>query len=531
MNSVPPYLANPAAGDNAQKIVRNLQRVEGYLAAGQLPAAAACIDSVLQSDPNNVPALLYRAEIELNAGRNASARQAVQRALAGQLASPRMAIHLLRVLAMLSESGMMIDVVRQLAPPMWDSAKSLAEVAQELSAMGAYPQAREFARAAVARDPNHPPSLYVHATLDVFYGDMASAAEMCQRVLRWVPDDPGTHWLLSRLRLPEAGARIDRIEALLAKKPSVEAEYWLAYALHNELHDQKDYARSWAALERGCRAKRSTLRYTDQAADALFAALQRWTPEEVRRDDGFRSPALRPVFVIGLHRSGTTLAERILSGHSQVKAGGETYDIRANIRRVTGIHFPGEVEQAIVVNRDRLDYRAVGEGYLRGMTWRAGGKPIVTDKLPSNYFNVGFIARALPEARFIHLNRDPIDVGLSSLRTLFSHACPYSYDQHEYISHYRRYQSVMQHWRALLPDRILDVGYDELVNAPEATAARMASFCGLDYEPSMVRIESRDDAVATASSVMMRDGIRRDRGKVWKAYEPQLAPMIGALGS
>jgi hypothetical protein len=89
---------------------------------------------------------------------------------------------------------------------------------------------------------------------------------------------------------------------------------------------------------------------------------------------------------------------------------------------------------------------------------------------------------------------------------------------------------VMDHWRALLPDRILDVGYDELVNAPEATAARMAAFCGLDYEPSMLQIESRDDAVATASSVMMRDGIRRDRGKVWKAYETQLAPMIEALG-
>jgi tetratricopeptide (TPR) repeat protein len=530
MSALPPY-SPAAAGAAAQRIVRNLQRAEGYIGSGQLGAAAASIDSVLQADPANVPGLLYRAEIELMSGRNGSARQAVQRALAGNLSSPRMAIHLLRVLGSLSESGMMIDIVRQLPPPMWDSAKSLAEVAQELSVVGAYPQAREFARAAVARDPDHPPSLYVHATLDVFYGDMDAAAERCQRVLHFVPDDPGTHWLLSRLRLPGAGPRIDRIEALLAKNPGAEAQSWLSYGLHNELHEQKDYARSWAALERGCRAKRSTLRYTEASADALLAALRGWTAAEARIDDGFRSPTLRPVFVIGLHRSGTTLAERILSGHSQVSAGGETYDIRAQLRRVTGIHFPDEIERALVEHRAKLDYRAVGEGYLRGMAWRAAGKPVVTDKLPSNYYNLGFIARALPEARFIHLNRDPIDVGLSSLRTLFSHACPYSYDQHEYIAHYRRYQALMAHWRECFPERILDVAYDDLVNAPEATAARMAAFCGLDYQPAMLRIESREDAVATASSVMMRDGIRRDRGKVWKAYENQLAPMIAALGS
>lgn len=530
MNSVPPHRAAPVASESAQKIARNLQRAEGYIASGQLPAAAACLDSVLQGAPGHVPALLMRADIELLSGRNGGARQAMQRALAGHLDGPRTALHLLRVLGKLSESGLMIDIVRQLPPPMWGSASALAEVGQELNVVGAFAEAREFARAAVARDPDHPPALYLHATLDVFYGEMESAAEKCERVLRLLPEDPGTHWLLSRLRLPNAGARIDRLEAMLARNPPVDAEAWLAYALHNELHDQKDYVRSWTALERGCRAKRSTLRYSEQSANALVDALRGWNADEARRDDGFRSTTLRPVFVIGLHRSGTTLAERILSGHSKVKAGGETYDIRANLRRATGIHFPGELEPSIVESRERIDYRMVGEGYLRGMAWRAGGKPVVTDKLPSNYYNVGFIARALPEARFIHLNRDPIDVGLSSLRTLFSHACPYSYDQHEYVAHHRRYSALMAHWRTLFPERILDVAYDDLVNAPEDTAARMAAFCGLDYEPSMVRIESRNDAVATASSVMMRDGIRRDRGKVWKAYETQLAPMIDALG-
>jgi hypothetical protein len=88
----------------------------------------------------------------------------------------------------------------------------------------------------------------------------------------------------------------------------------------------------------------------------------------------------------------------------------------------------------------------------------------------------------------------------------------------------------MDHWHAIFPGRILDVAYDDLVAEPETMARRMAEFCGLEFEPAMVRIQDRKDAVATASSVMMRDGIRKDRGKVWKAYEQQLQPMIRAFG-
>lgn len=511
-------------------ILQQTRAIEQLIQSGQLERANEQVESLLRSQPGLVAGLLLKAEIELSAGRNHSARRLVEKALAGNMDSPRTAIHLIRLLASLSESGTMIQIVGQLAPPMWDSAKSLTEIAQELSMAGAYEPARKFAEAAVQRDGNHPPSLYMLATIEVFYGNMARAAELCERCLQFVPDDPGTHWLLSRLRLPDPGPRIDRLRRLLDKDSGAEQTAWLGFALHNELHDQRDYDASWEALMRGCRAKRSTLDYTQERADALFASLLDWQGDEVTANDGFRDPSLRPVFVIGLHRSGTTLAERILGGHPSVSAGGETYDIRARLRRVSGLHFLSEIDPRIIQNRSQLDYQAIGKGYLGGMAWRAGGRPMVTDKLPSNYFNVGFIARALPDARFIHLNRDPVDVGLSSLRTLFSHACPYSYDQLEYVAHYRLYQRLMDHWRALLPGRILDVSYDDLVGTPELSATRMAEFIGLDYQPSMLEVGRSGDAVATASSVMMRDGIRRDRGKVWKSYETQLAPMINALG-
>lgn len=521
----------PPDGIQASKLRRLLQRADAYRAAGQVEAAITSLEAAVQLQPDHVVALLQLSELHLAAERHNAARACTLKATQGTLDSPLTALRLMRQLKMLTESGMMIELAQQLPPPLWDSAKSLTEMAQELTLAGALIPAREFARAALERDPEHPPSLAMHATLDVFHGDLTAAAKHSERCLHHLPHDAGSHWLLSRLRLPQAEQRVTRIEVELARGCSGEDEAWLSYALHNELHDLRQYERAWQALERACRAKRATLTYSQVQSDALFDTLCDWNADEVASMDGWQGEERIPIFVIGLHRSGTTLAERILSGHSQVAQGGETYDIRAQLRRASGLHFAGELDPRILAARQGLDYRAIGQGYLQGMNWRAAGKRYVTDKLPSNYLNVGLIARALPRARFVHLRRDPINVGLSSLRTLFSHACAYSYDQAEFVAHHRNFLRLMAHWRQLLPDRILDIDYQDLVDAPEASAERMARFCGLQYEPLMVRIEGRGDAVSTASSVMMRDGIRRDRGQVWKAYERQLQPMITALAN
>ncbi|PZO08680.1 MAG: hypothetical protein DCF27_08050 [Lysobacteraceae bacterium] len=518
---------SPAAESRFRK---SLRRAELYL-ANQSPAEAlASLEAAADASPDHVETRLRIADIHITAGRHNDGRAQVMRALSGYIENPHVAVELVKRLGKISESGTLIEIARQLPPAMWESAKSLAEMAHQLSLVGAHDIAGEFATAANARDPDHPPTLSVLARLDEFFGRMEQAAEHAERCLRISPDDPSTHWLLSRLRRPDGGRRVDRIEAVIARTQDPTALASLGYALHNELHDLKDYARSWEALMLGCRSKLATLGYQASGTAALFDALHEWSAQEASRADGWVDPALQPIFVVGLHRSGTTLAERIISGHSRVAAGGETYDITAALRRASGLHCRGESDPRIVRARAGFDYPRIGKEYLDGMRWRAGGLPVVTDKLPSNFLNIGFMARALPQARFIRMRRDAIDVGLSNLRTLFGTGSGYSYDQMDYIDYFKRYETLMDHWHAILPGRILDIEYDDLVAQPEATARRMAEFCGLGFEPAMVKIEERSDAVATASSVMMRDGIRKDRGKVWKAYEQPLQPMIQAFG-
>lgn len=508
---------------------KHVRRADAYLAAGQREPAIECLVAASELNPDNVQTRLRIAELHLAAGRHNPAREQVLRALSGYIGSPRAALALVRRLAVVGESAAVLAMAEQLPPPMWDSAATLAEMAGQLALVGAHEQADRFAHAAVERDAGDPAALAALAKSDLHFGRFDAAEQHAERGLARNPDDHGLQWLLSRMRRPGASQRIERLRATLARIAEPGARATLGYALHNELHDTGDYDAAWDALQAACAAKREKVPYDRAATAELFDALLGWSADEARIDDGHRDAAFRPIFIVGLHRSGTTLVERLISGHSQVTAGGETYDITAALRRASGFHCPTESHPRLIAPRAGYDYARIGREYLAAVRWRARGAPVLTDKLPSNYLNLGFIARALPEARILHLRRDPLDVGLSSLRTLFTLACPYSYDQHDYIDYHRHYERLMAHWHALFPGRIMDVDYAELVAEPEAVTRRMATFCGLQFEPAMVSIEQRRDAVSTASSVMMRDGIRTDRGRLWKAYERHLQPMIDAF--
>lgn len=513
------------------RVRRALRRADIHLTVGDREAALSSFAEALAVRPDHTPTLLQVAQLHFDAGRHTPGREAVLKALGGHIESPLVARQLLSHLVALGEGDIALEMVRQLPPRMWRAPQLMAEVAQQLSFIGAHAQADAFARAAVDADPMHPPSLSMLATMDIFFGRLDDAAEHAGRCLERNPADPVAHWLISRLRRPAPGPRIDRIRAVLADCRNADDAVWLGFALHNELHEAGDFPSAWSALAEAGRTKRALLRYDAAQESALFDALMDWSPAEARASDGCEDTGLTPVFVTGLHRSGTTLAERVLSGHRAVRAGGETYEVSNALRRATGLHFRGELSLACVRARVDINYRELGGGYLRSMRWRAAGKPRVTDKLPSNYYTLGFVLRALPHARVIRVRRDPVDVGLSNLRTLFGEACPHSYDPLDFAAHFHRYERLMAHWHTLFPGRILDIDYRDLVDDPEGTARRMAAFCGLDYMPEMVDISSRSDAVSTASSVMMREGIRKDRSRVWKAYELQLQPMIHALGA
>lgn len=516
--------------DFASRARRSFQRGESHLDAGQFDAAGICFESVLETHPEHLPSLLHMTTVRMQAGRFAGAYQFGARAAQQKPDTPETALLMLRQLVVLGQSAAAIELCRPLPPAWWQSAYHMAAVAQQLSRVGGHELARQFARAAAIKDPSNPSALYMHAHLEVFFGETQRAVDVLERCIKKHDDVVDPHWLLSRLRQPKISPRIDRIRRMLTRVGPGEDQAYLAYALHNEYHEAKDYPRAWAALELACKAARGTLNYDVAAQRELFRQLQQWRAEELGAEQGWIDPTLTPIFVVGHFRSGTTLLERILGGHSQISAGGETMELPTQLRLASDHDTPDVLDAQILGARGRLDYRQIGRGYLDGMRWRSRERPFVTDKLPSNALNIGFIVKALPNAKIIHTVRDPIDVGLSNLRTMFGQGCAYSYDQHEFIEYYRMHEAMMAHWHAQLPGRILDMPYQELVDNPLGAARKLTDFCGLPFEASMIQIEKSKDPVATASSVLVRDGIRRDRSRLWSHYEKPLQPLIDALG-
>ena len=380
-------------------------------------------------------------------------------------------------------------------------------------------------------DPDFPPTLVARAQVLMYLGRLQEAEADVTRALRRAPEIAQAWWLLSKLKrqTPETH-HVDAMRRELARpgrRPGDVA--LLGHGLHKALDDMQHVDEAWHALDQGNRAKRATLDYRTEDSRALVDALVAMRGRDAA-DDASRGET-RPIFIIGMHRSGTTLLEQMLDGHSAVHGAGELYDFTSAMRYVTDHHCQRVIDATIVARASApgFDFAEVGQRYLDGIAWRLDGKRVLTDKLPSNFLNAGFICQALPQARLLHMVRDPVEVCFSNLRELFSGANPYSYDQIELADFYLEYHRLMAHWREAFPGRILDIRYDRLVRDPEAVIREVCDFCGLDFEPEMLAIANRKRGVSTASAVQVREGIQvRDVPK-WKPYEAHLQPLIRRL--
>ena len=370
----------------------------------------------------------------------------------------------------------------------------------------------------------------MHGLVLMFAGRSEASAAAFERALSIRPTFAAVYSVLSRVaKIGPERHHVDALREMLTQPNlTTRDEGHLAYALHNELHELGDYDGAWEALTRGCRARRVEQPYDHAQTVAMFGTLRSTFDADFARGAPLDDP-LTPLFIVGLHRSGTTLLERILSGHPDVADAGETYSFSAQLRYAAD-HFCRVIaDQTIVERAHGFDYRMIGRGFLDSMRPRTRGRAFVTEKQNPNFILLGPIAKALPQARLLHMRRDPADTCFSNLRTLFTYEAAYSYDQIEMADYCKAYHDLMNHWRDALPGRVFDIDYDAMVSEPEVQARRIAAYCGFDFRPDMLQVERSSGMVATASSNQVRQGIVTNRGGLWRAYERHLGPMMDRL--
>jgi Tfp pilus assembly protein PilF len=508
---------------------------ERAMEAGDWAAARAGYAHILELEPDQADAMVQLSYVESFAGRHRVANAWALRAAAQAPPSdPEAMLELVRRLRTFNEaSALRACAGRLLALPRVPHGV-LVEAATQSSILNDFDTAMRCAEAALRIAPEDPAARLVHGQLLAHHDRMDEAAADFERVLRRNPAVASGWWMLSRLRRQTAEANhVPQLQSLLRMpglRPADAAT--AARALHKELDDIGDHEGAWRALELMCRARRESLRYDPRSQRALVDDLVAWRPADrgAGAEPGEDAAEGRvPVFIVGMHRSGTTLLEQLLDASPEVRGVGELNDFPAALRHVADHYCKGPLDRTIVQRAASIDFAALGRRYMDGMAWRLGGERFFTDKQPANFLNAGFICRALPEAKILHLVRDPVETCFSNLRELYSGINEHSYDQLELADYFLQYRRLMAHWHAAFPGRILDVSYAELTRDPEATMRIVAAHCGIAYVPGMSDPRSSGRAVSTASSVQVRDRVvRRDTPK-WAPYARHLQPLVRAL--
>lgn len=366
-------------------------------------------------------------------------------------------------------------------------------------------------------------------------GDMEAAEASYRRSLELEPGAPFVHWSMAKLRRQStASNHIDTLRTLLGAPPADPAdEAVLCYALFKELDDLGDHAAAWPALERGMRLQRGQSGYDIEAELSLLRRVQAIDSDMPAPPPPAApgSGSVSPIFIVGLPRAGSTLLERAFGLHSQVHSGGELTDLPRQVRMSLNLTSSAQLDESHVAAMTRLDPMDLGQRYRSHVAWRAQGKPRLTDKLPLNFRFIGVILRAMPDARIVHIHRDPVAACFSNLREyFFGGNYGYSYEQSEVARYVSAYAGLMDYFQQRFPGRVFSLPYGELASRPDDALRRTFDHCQLPWEPQCGQVERNTGQVSTASATQVREPIHTRSVAHWRNYESQLQPMIDALG-
>ena len=375
--------------------------------------------------------------------------------------------------------------------------------------------------AALALNPRYVPALLNLGNLHEDRGRRGDAVAAYEAILALDPNDPDALARLGGLATPSGpnDPLIGRLRGAIGRHGPVQ-DAALGFALGRMLDAAGAYEEAFAACAAANAASRAggSARY-DRAAmeaqvDALIAAFpEPWTGPPVT---GTRPP---PVFICGMFRSGSTLVEQVLASHARVTAGGEL-DLIPAMTRGPLAPWPGSLKTTAPAILD-----ALAAGYLAALSATFPAADVITDKRPDNLMHIGLIKRLFPDAKVVNTVRDPLDNALS---VYFLHLDPgmaYALDLLD-IGHYQGQQRrLMDHWKSLYPNDILDFDYDAFVAEPTPGLERLLAFLGLDWDPGCLAFHQLDNAVKTASVWQVREPLyRRSSGRA-RHYQRQLAPL------
>lgn len=496
-------------------------------ALGQRDKAVASYRQALVLDPGYVDALNNLGNVLRDLGVRREAVSVYRRAVGLDPGRPESHCNLGNVQFELRRVDEAVASYRQALLLKPDHAPAHLSLGLALRQLRRPADAELSARAALAIDPNYVEALSLLGELRADRGQFAEAEELFRRAIAINPDfafafaSIATH----RKMRSDDSAWLKGAEALLAKRLPLGHEISLQYALGKYFDDVGQYDH---AFEHYRQANELTKRYGSHYERADLTRLVdqligSFDTAGVRRCRTEVSTSQLPVFIVGMPRSGTSLAEQILASHPAVFGAGEVAFWNAAYHANQDAQRERKLDAELVAS--------MAKDYLDHMTSLSGGAQRVVDKLPANFLYAGLIHCALPQARIIHMQRHPIDTCLSIYFQNFFSIGPYANDLGHLAHYYGEYVRITNHWRAVLPaTTLLEVPYEALIEDHEGWTRRMLDFIGLAWDPKCLDFHQTDRVVITASKWQVRQKISKSSVGRWRNYERFIGPLSNLVG-
>jgi len=407
---------------------------------------------------------------------------------------------------------------------MWLGA-GLAAAGRHQEALGSFDNVLEIS-------PDHVRALCGKGNALRTVGDQDGAIVAYRGSIKANPLHAEAYWSLANLKTFRfEDQEIDDMVALVDDEripPEGQVQLYNALGLGFEGHTEYDQA--FEFFERGNTLRRKQEFYDRvENEEKVVMAIEAFTRQFLEANAGHGDPDPAPIFIVGLPRSGSTLLEQILSSHSMVEGTHELGDLGRTIRSYRKLIMPPARYPSSIANIEGEGFERIGREYIQRTRKYRGDRPFFTDKNPNNFLHVGLLHLILPNAKIINARRHPLDSCFGSYKQLFAKGQPFTYDLVELGEYYLQYQRLMDHWHEVLPGKVLDIHYEEVVAGLEGQIRRILEYCGLEWEESCLRFHETSRSVKTASSEQVRRPIYSSAVNTWRRYEQHLGALIEVL--
>jgi tetratricopeptide (TPR) repeat protein len=505
------------------------------LVENRIPDAEAMLREHLKRHPTDVVAIRMLAEVAARIGRTQDAETLLRRCV--ELA-PGFAMARQNYAMVLHRQNKWAESLREVDLLLADQPGNpgLRNLkAAVLGRIGEYDASIALYRAVLRDYPNQPKVWMSLGHALKTANHHAEAVQAYRRCIELAPGLGEAWWSLANLKTHHFSAEDQAaMRAQLGRDELTNDDrLHFRFALGKACEDAREFAPAFDYYASGNALRRKLIRY-DAAENAAHVARSRrlFTREFLDDRRAAGCPSADPIFIVGLPRSGSTLVEQILASHSQVEGTQELPDITMIARMIGGrtSRQDGHAYPRALGKFSTDELRELGERYLeRTRIQRKTGRPFFIDKMPNNFAHVGLIHLILPNAKIIDARRHPLGCCFSCFKQHFARGQHFTYDLAELGRYYRDYVELMAHFDEVLPKRVHRVFYENMIVDTEPEVRRLLEYCGLPFEPGVLRFHENPRSVRTASSEQVRQPFFREGLDHWRSFEPWLDPLKRAL--